>query len=268
MVYTNNHVLALSGLPDGAVLANRRIVFAAHFLDFLLICAGAAAAFTTFPDSLPHWVSALLGAALLLIIQLVLLRTTGQTLFGLIFRFRWADPDTSLPPTGSSWFTALTGTVKTRAAKTALAADLRRGVDPLDLAGIPAEASLPSRGGHWGRVAAETAVFALVEPYGERHPISADSVVGRQPHSSNDEIQPLTLPDVTRTIDKTHGIFRIRNGHLEYTDLGSTHGTTIDVQTHYQKLKPGIPTGLDPGTIIYLGRGKYTIGTGRQEEDQ
>lgn len=261
-------MLALSGLPDGAVLANRQIVFAAHLLDLLVVCAGTTAGLSAMSNLVPAWVGSLIGVGLILLIQLTLLRTTGQTIFSLIFRFRWADPDTSLPPTAGSWFTTLTGSSGTREAKTVLAADLRRGVDPLDLAGLPAEPSLPSRGGHWGRVAAETAVFALVDPYGERYTIGTDSVVGRQPHSSNDEIRPLTLPDVTRTIDKTHGIFRIRNGHLEYTDLGSTYGTTIDVQTHYQKLKPGIPTVLEPGSTMYLGRSKYAVGTGRQEEDQ
>ena len=112
----------------------------------------------------------------------------------------------------------------------------------------------------------KTPAFTLTGPDGVVHQIRVATVIGRSParplHRPGIELLP--LPDVTKSLSKSHAVVEPEGDTLTIEDLGSTNGVVIlgddgseiDVPT-------GRRTPLATGTVLALGDYILTIGRTR-----
>ncbi len=146
-------------------------------------------------------------------------------------------------------------------------ADLRRGRDPLDLARPPLSAAdlldvrsatpTPPRAERAGRRAELPAAdsVALVFDTGERLEVGTTLLVGRAPANPDGQTHPLLpLPDLSRTMSKTHALLEWSGSVLWVTDLGSSNGTAlVSPDGERQLLLPGLRGAAAPGWTVELG---------------
>jgi len=90
---------------------------------------------------------------------------------------------------------------------------------------------------------------------GERIPLDADVVLGRDPRpvdgsSGVPRLVELPFPDVSRL----HAVVRIARRIATIEDLGSVNGTTVtSPHGRPERIASGVPVALDVGTTVRVG---------------
>jgi hypothetical protein len=169
-----------------------------------------------------------------------------------------------------------------------LAADLRAGRDPVDRpappvrgplrselatapsahaeATSPLEATVlrPGRGpAEWssalGDVELDLDSVVLRFDTGDLERFVGAAVVGRNP-SGSDGVVPVAVPDLTRTLSKSHLTVERTGTGAVVADLGSTNGTEVtDPEGASARVVPGAPVPIRSGTTITAGDHRFTV---------
>lgn len=106
-------------------------------------------------------------------------------------------------------------------------------------------ASQTSEGPHL--VVAESETNDLVE--GQTFPLNTVTTVGRD--LSND----IVIPDTY--VSNAHARIELRDDRWWVEDLGATNSTRLNGQP----LRPNVPTPLDPGDVLRVGRADFKVRT-------
>ena len=98
--------------------------------------------------------------------------------------------------------------------------------------------------------------WRLVLPDGTSHPISATTVIGRQPDASTapGATETLAIDDPDGLVSKSHAVLELEGGRIAVRDLGSTNGVVaLTAEGEESDVTSGASTRLDDGYEIELG---------------
>ena len=238
------------------------------------VLAGVGAAVAGLPNVAVPLV--LIGVAVLAV-QTVLLARRGRSIARRIFELRSVDDLTGMPVHRPR---ALAGLLTVGSARGTLTADFRLGRDPLRSGVVPLEADALGaevtrpRGrrratkdplsGLGGIPDARIATVVLVLDSGTRIEVESSMLIGRTPTNPEGESHPVyALPDLSRSLSKTHALVEWTGTVLWVTDLHSANGTRlIGPDGAIQPLVPGLrgPAGL--GWTIQLGDRSFVVHAG------
>lgn len=185
---------------------------------------------------------------------------TGRWLGGWITRTRTVDTLTATP-LGTP---ALFARIVTRAGRGLSCIDLLNGRDPLravfvplaPLAIAPAERAAPSELPQCALPPAAVPAAAATTPQdgpltlvldsGQRVSLNGGLLIGRNPSNAVGSIQHelLALPDLSRTLSKTHALIEWAGGEIWVTDLGSTNGTALLGTAETEAMGEALPAGI------------------------
>ncbi|MET1019094.1 MAG: FHA domain-containing protein [Microterricola sp.] len=200
---------------------------------------------------------------------------SGRWLGGWITRTRTVDSLTATP-LGSL---ALLARIVTRAGRGLSCIDLLNGRDPIRAVFVPlapraiapTERAAPSERPQPPRPPAAVPAAAaapatppdgpltLVLDSGQRVSLNGGLLIGRNPSNAVGSIQHelLALPDLSRTLSKTHALIEWAGGEIWVTDLGSTNGTALlgsaDTDAPGEALPAGIRTPVPERWTLALG---------------
>ena len=91
------------------------------------------------------------------------------------------------------------------------------------------------------------------------HVFSGAAVVGRGPTAPEGAV-PLAVPDLSRTLSKSHASLVRRGAVVVLNDLGSTNGTTVQtVDGGVVPVSPGAEAELRPGAVVSIGDHEFTL---------
>lgn len=213
-------------------------------LDLLVVAAAFALGFVVGP-----LLGALLAVATLLLVLADLARTgrsPGRRAAGL----RTVDRRTALP--------ALRAVLPGRG----LTADLRRGRDPLLVVAAPALAPAlpadPAQVPHDPWVASETSRHTggvvVVTDEGATVTVLGTTIVGRSPVDTTGTHYLLGIPDISRSISRSHALLELDGPLLWVTDLGSANGSAVALPGGaFSPLTPYVRSPAPAGARIALG---------------
>ncbi|MCU1527659.1 MAG: hypothetical protein JWP75_1422, partial [Frondihabitans sp.] len=118
----------------------------------------------------------------------------------------------------------------------------------------------PRRRRHGARAAAVDPagpVFAsvrLVFDSGDEVTIDKPLIVGRNPETDAGGTAVHALPDLSRSLSRTHALLDWRDGLLWVTDLNTTNGSAVvDADGGVRPLVPGLRTAASIGWRVELG---------------
>lgn len=200
---------------------------------------------------------------------------SGRWLGGWITRTRTVDTLTATPLGSRGLLTRIV----TRAGRGLSCIDLLNGRDPLRAVFVPlapraiapaertAASELPQPPLPAAAVPAVPAAAAtpqdgpltLVLDSGQRVSMNGGLLIGRNPSNAVGSIQHelLALPDLSRTLSKTHALVEWAGGEIWVTDLGSTNGTallgTAETDAPGEALPAGIRTPVPERWTLALG---------------
>ena len=255
--------------PSRAVLADRRplpldLVFAGArpasrlwaALDGAasVLLAGTGFAVGSMIDVVP-WALAAGGAVLVVLVIAFDLLRSGRTPGHRILGVRTVDASTGLPAT-------LTGLGHTRTV------DIRHGHDPVRI--VPRSGDVaPNQGDQW-RLTASRALNApiiLTLDNGMAFSLVGPTVIGRNPAQLEGSSHLLQLPDLTRTVSKSHALLEPQGGMLWVTDLGSMNGTAVGEDGgELEPLAPHVRTVVRLGATIEFGDRLAAIGSANRPQ--
>lgn len=286
----------LAGVVQAA--APRRRLAVVIDLGALLVGAALFAATVVETASLAALILlAVVGAVVVGAVELVALRSSGRTLGLRLLDLRHVDNLTALPPTITA---AVVSAVARWRPRSSLTADLRRGRDPLtpahgevvlaeqglatgaspsaaerpvssaserDPAGVLPDGEVRRRRRHGARAAATaeaqgpTFVSAkLVFDSGDEVLLDHPLLVGRNPETDAGGTAVHALPDLSRSLSRTHALLEWRDGLLWVTDLNTTNGSAIvDADGGVRPLVPGLRTAASIGWRVELGERSLEI---------
>ncbi|WP_180271983.1 RDD family protein [Actinomyces ruminis] len=91
--------------------------------------------------------------------------------------------------------------------------------------------------------------------------LTIPTVVGRDPDniSAYPEAACIILPDVNRSISKTHAALAPVPGGLWVTDLHSTNGTRVEQQGNIRQVQPEVPAPAPIGSVLIFGRASFRV---------
>jgi hypothetical protein len=98
--------------------------------------------------------------------------------------------------------------------------------------------------------------WRLVLPDGTTYPISASTVIGRQPDAAAapGATEALAIDDPDGLVSKSHAVLELEGGRLSVRDLGSTNGVVaLDADGIETDVTSAAATPLDDGYEIELG---------------
>jgi hypothetical protein len=238
--------------------------------------------------------AAILGAVIALAVQLAALRASGRSLGKLLLSSRTVDNLSALPPTLRGAFSS---TFMPWLTRSTITADLRRGRDPLDPARrslVPGElpiveiitprarpeavqqlderttitpvdargrASAPTAPTHETQYTSVRIVFDS----GEELAVDGPVYIGRNPDGANAPggYPVYALPDLSRSLSRTHALIDWTDGLLWVTDLNTTNGTAIvGADGQLQPLIPGLRTAAAIGWRVEFGERWFEIRPG------
>jgi hypothetical protein len=164
--------------------------------------------------------------------------------------------------------TAMPGGVRTLSPRHGVAADLRRGRDPLRL--VPA-ALTPVAGSAdpWltGGARAVPAGVVLIGDDGSVLPVPRSTIVGRNPADATGVHRLLGIPDLSRTISRSHALLEPEGSTVWVTDLGSANGTAIASSGQvFEYLPPGVRVAAPVGARLALGERVLRVADSRRSE--
>lgn len=254
--------------PSRAVLADRRplprdLVLAGTrpasglwaALDGVAVLLGAAAGFLagSLLEVVPTVLAVLAGLIVLAVVLIDLLRS-GRTIGHRILGTRTVDPATGLPAT-------IAGLARTRTM------DIRGGRDPVRLTPSTGELA-PNQGDQW-RLTASRALDApvvLTLDNGMAFSLVGPTVIGRNPAQIEGSSHLLQLPDLTRTVSKSHALLEPQGGMLWVTDLGSMNGTAVaEDGGELEPLAAHVRTVVRLGATLEFGDRIATIGSAARQ---
>lgn len=91
------------------------------------------------------------------------------------------------------------------------------------------------------------------------HVFSGAAVIGRGPAAPPGAV-PLAVPDLSRTLSKSHASLARRGAVVVLSDLGSTNGTTVQTADGgLAPLSPGTEAELRPGAVVRIGDHEFTL---------
>lgn len=209
-------------------------------LDLLLVAAAFTLGFLAGP-----LLGALLAVAAVLLVLADLARTgrsPGLRASGL----RTVDRQTALPALRA----VLPGL--------GLTADLRRGRDPLLVVPTSALPSGPAQVPDDPWVASETSRhpggLVVVTDEGATVTVLGPTIVGRSPVDTTGTHYLLGIPDINRSISRSHALLEIDGPLLWVTDLGSANGSAVALPGGaFSPLTPYVRSPAPAGARIALG---------------
>lgn len=91
--------------------------------------------------------------------------------------------------------------------------------------------------------------------------LTVPTVVGRDPDniSAYPQAACIILPDVNRSISKTHAALAPVPGGLWVTDLHSTNGTRVEQQGNIRQVQPEVPAPAPIGSVLIFGRASFRV---------
>ncbi|BDZ50318.1 hypothetical protein GCM10025867_25590 [Frondihabitans sucicola] len=270
----------------------------------LLVGAALLAASVIEVDSLGTLILlAVVGAAAVAVVQLVALRRSGRTLGLRLLDLRHVDNLTALPPGMVATVTSSIARWRPRSSLTAdlrrgrdpltpahapvaLAEQrLATGVNPSvaerpaspttgnEVESSPGQSGVgPRRRRHGARAASAAEVSGptyvsarLVFDSGDEVVIRHPLLVGRNPETDARGTAVHALPDLSRSLSRTHALLDWRDGLLWVTDLNTTNGSAIvDADGGVRPLVPGLRTAASVGWRVELGERSLEIHPGEQ----
>ncbi|TCK59658.1 FHA domain-containing protein [Curtobacterium sp. PhB136] len=124
------------------------------------------------------------------------------------------------------------------------------GLDATRLAGGPVP-SVPTSGVDADPVPLDATVLTF--DTGAVHWFRTTCVVGRNPEAEAG-VTTIAVPDLSRTLSKTHTALVQENGVVRIRDLASTNGTTVvHTDGSFDDLVPGADVVLEPGATVRIG---------------
>lgn len=188
------------------------------------------------------------AAGVALAVLVVDLLRTGRSAGHRLLGSRTVDSRTGLVPTAR-------GLTRTRTV------DIRRGRDPLRV--VPhAVAKAPVQSGQWQLTASRAldAPIVLTLDNGQAYSLLGPTVLGRNPARDDAAVRALQVPDLSRTISKSHALLEPQGGVLWVTDLGSMNGTAVALDGGaLEPLPPHTRTVVRMGSTIEFGDRTATI---------
>jgi hypothetical protein len=92
------------------------------------------------------------------------------------------------------------------------------------------------------------------------HVFTGAAVVGRGP-AAPEGVVPLAVPDLSRTLSKSHASLVRQGPVVVLSDLGSTNGTTVrTADGGVLAVSPGTGAELRPGAVVSIGDHEFTLG--------
>jgi RDD family protein/FHA domain-containing protein len=215
--------------------------------------------------------------------EVVALTRRGSSLGRLLFGLRTVDDLTGDPISVRRFLRQLGTPDWTRQVVTA---DLARGRDPLDLtlppvrdealradgladaqAGRPVpRRALPVADQTTGRFPTTAApTVTLVVDSGRRQVIHDSLLIGRSPENRGGDHALLAVPDLSRTLSKTHALLEWSGAVLWVTDLGSANGSVlISPDGERQPLVPGLRGAAAVGWTVQCGGRTFAVRAARE----
>lgn len=241
-------------LPAGVVLdgvrpASPQLLWVVVDLGVAVLVAAAGAGVAVLADAPVVALAALGFLAALVVIAVDLLRT-GRTPGHRILGVRTVDAATGLPA----------GARRLGSTRTL---DVRRGHDPVRIVPHGTE-RLPVLSDQWQLTASRAlnAPIVLTLDNGMAFSLVEPTVIGRNPARVEPASQLLQIPDLSRTMSKSHALLEPQGGMLWVTDLGSMNGTAVAVDGGpLEPLAPHVRTVVRTGATIELGDRIATVGT-------
>lgn len=228
----------------------------------LLLARGSAAPLLAFAGVAVAYVA----------LQVVALTTHGRSLGRLILGLRTVDDLTGDPVSLPRFFRQLGSR---RWGRRTVTAALRKGRDPLEPARIPvAAASLTvdhdlARPPRTRRTVAPTEAeptetVTILLDTGERYEVRGSVLVGRAPERrTGDDSTLFPLPDLSRSLSKTHARLEWSGAVLWVTDLRSTNGSVlVSPVGERQPLAPGLRGAASVGWTVELGQRSFEVRPG------
>lgn len=99
---------------------------------------------------------------------------------------------------------------------------------------------------------------------GTTHLVQNTAIIGRNPSTKDPAVALIAIPDLTRTISRTHLQVEIAEGGVVVTDLGSSGGTLLDTD---EELPRHVPTPIPWGTALVLGTRRIVFEQRRRSGD-
>lgn len=132
--------------------------------------------------------------------------------------------------------------------------------DPLALT-VRGVASLPPRVP--GTVARNAVARGVVLTFGgQRIPLVRSVILGRNPPPVGGDTVVVSLPDMSRSISKSHVRLDNEGGRVFVQDLGSTNGTDLVTAEGTRELHPGERVEMPPGAHLLLAGAPLRLETG------
>lgn len=233
---------------DGARLASpHRLWIAADGVAIVIAAAAGFALGSLLDASVPGAV--LLGALAVLVVTVDLVRT-GRSPGHRALGVRTVDRVTGLPP-------SLRGLTRSHTV------DIRHGHDPLRIVPRGGEvADVP--GDQWQLTASRAlnAPVVLTLDSGLAFSLVGPTVIGRNPARVEGATRLLQVPDLSRTMSKSHALLEPQGGMLWVTDLGSMNGTAVAVDGgELEPLAAHVRTVVRLGSTIEFGDRTATLGS-------
>jgi predicted component of type VI protein secretion system len=94
---------------------------------------------------------------------------------------------------------------------------------------------------------------------GALHWFRGTCVVGRNPEAEPG-VATVAVPDLSRTLSKTHVALVQTDGAVVLRDLGSTNGTSvIRPDASFEDLVPGVDLRVDAGSTVRIGDHAFVV---------
>lgn len=207
----------------------------------ILVLAGAGFAVGSWLEIAPVALAVAGGLLVLAVVVLDLLRS-GRTIGHRVLGTRTVDSTTGLPATALGL-----GSTRT--------VDVRQGHDPVRI--MPRSGELaPNQGEQWRFTASRAlnAPIVLTLDNGMAFSLVGPTVIGRNPSQIEGSSHLLQLPDLTRTVSKSHALLEPQGGMLWVTDLGSMNGTAVaEDGGELEPLPPHVRTVVRLGATLEFG---------------
>lgn len=262
-----------SGLLAGVHPARAPLRYLATAIDAAPLVIGLIVALLLARDT-PAPLLAFAGIAVAYVtLQVVALTTQGRSLGRLILGLRTVD-DLTGDPVSLPRFVRQLGS--RRWGRRTVTAALRRGRDPLEPGRAPmAAASLTvdhdlaraprSRTRTLAPADAEPSeTVTILLDTGERYEVRGSVLLGRAPErKEGDESTLFPLPDLSRSLSKTHARLEWSGAVLWVTDLRSTNGTVLVAPGgERQPLAPGLRGAASVGWTVELAERSFEVRPG------
>lgn len=239
---------------DGVRPAGAPLLWVLVDLGLVVVAAAVGAGIAILLDLSLPWLAVAAAVVMLLVATIDLVRT-GRTPGHRILGHRTVEIATGLPATPRDL-----GRTRT--------VDIRRGRDPVRI--VPRGGDLaPVLLDQWQLTASRAlnAPVVLTMDNGIAFSLVGPTVIGRNPSRVENASHILQVPDLSRTMSKSHALLEPQGGMLWVTDLGSMNGTAAAVDGGpLEPLAAHVRTVVRTGSILEFGDRTATVGSARPQQ--